>query len=292
MLQKIPTFVPRFEKHLSMIRFPNAKINLGLNILSRRPDGYHDIATIFYPAGWCDALEVVPATGGEEGCRLHLSGLAIEGDAGENLVVRAYRLLSQHYAMPPVEAYLHKVIPYGAGLGGGSADASTMLLLLRSLFSLPADDDELAAVAARLGADCPFFIYNRPMLAEGIGDRLSPIDLTLQEYTLLLVKPPVAVSTAEAYSQVVPAQPEVPLCDVVRRPVTEWRDTVVNDFEKSVFALYPELARLKARLYASGAIYASMSGSGSTLYGLFRSLPEGIEEEFPGCSLWSGPCQY
>ena len=163
-----------------MLLFPNAKINLGLNILSRRPDKYHDIATIFYPVGWCDALEVVPAADRESGCDLHLSGLAIDGRAEDNLVVKAYRILSRRYPIPPVEAYLHKVIPFGAGLGGGSSDASTMLLLLRRLFSLPADDDELAACATQLGADCPFFIYNRPMLAEGIGDRLSPVGLSLQ----------------------------------------------------------------------------------------------------------------
>lgn len=275
-----------------MILFPNAKINLGLNILSRRPDKYHDIATIFYPVGWCDALEVVPAADRESGCDLHRSGLAIDGRAEDNLVVKAYRILSRRYPMPPVEAYLHKVIPYGAGLGGGSSDASTMLLLLRRLFSLPADDDELAACAAQLGADCPFFIYNRPMLAEGIGDRLSPVDLSLQGYTLFLVKPPIAVSTAEAYSRVVPALPGEPLSAVVQRPVSEWKDCLVNDFEKSVFSHYPELARFKARLYACGAVYASMSGSGSTLYALFRSLPEDIEREFPGCCVWSGPCQY
>lgn len=275
-----------------MIRFPNAKINLGLHILSRRPDKYHDIATVFYPVGWCDALEVIPAGRGEEGCRLHLSGLVVDGRPDDNLVVKAYRLLSQHYPMPAVDAYLHKVVPFGAGLGGGSADASTMLLLLRGLFSLPADDAELAALAARLGADCPFFIYNRPMLAEGIGDRLSPTEVSLKGYTLLLVKPEVAVSTAEAYSQVVPAVPPVALTDILKRPVSEWRDLLVNDFEPSVFAHYPELARLKASLYDRGAVYASMSGSGSTVYGLFRQLPDDFENLWPGCRVWAGPCLY
>lgn len=275
-----------------MIRFPNAKINLGLQILSRRPDKYHNIATVFYPVGWCDALEVVPSDESGDGCNLHLSGLAVDGHIEDNLVVKAYRLLSQHYPMPAVDAYLHKVVPFGAGLGGGSADASSMLLLLRDLFALPVDDAELAVLAARLGADCPFFIYNRPMLAEGIGDRLSPTEVSLKGYTLLLVKPEVAVSTAEAYSQVVPAVPPVALTDILKRPVSEWRDLLVNDFEPSVFAHYPELAHLKASLYEKGAEYVSMSGSGSTVYGLFRHLPVGLENDYPGCRVWSGPCLY
>ena len=273
-----------------MVVFPNAKINLGLQVIARRADGYHDIATAFYPVGWCDALEMVPADG--EGCQLHLSGIAIDGDPQNNLVAKAYRLLAADFALPPVEAYLHKNVPFGAGLGGGSSDAAHALRLLRDLCALPLTDEALAHYAARLGADCAFFIYDRPLLAEGIGDRLSPLALSLKGYHLLLVKPPVAVSTAEAYSAVTPAVPPVALRDLLQRPVTEWKGLVENDFEKNVFALHPQLAELKKRLYEAGAAYAAMSGSGSTVYGLFEQLPEDAEKIFAGCRIWSGACAY
>ncbi len=275
-----------------MLLFPNAKINLGLNILSRRPDKYHDISTVFYPVGWSDALEVIPAEDDQKECRLHLSGLPVDGDVQDNLVVKAYRMLMQDYTLPSVEVYLHKAIPFGAGLGGGSADASCMLRLLRDLFSLPLSDDGLAVYAARLGADCPFFIYNRPMLAEGIGERLSPIDISLRGYFLVLVKPEISVSTAEAYSLVTPAVPSLSLPDVLSQPVGEWKELLVNDFEKSVFEHYPVLSRLKQQLYDKGAVYVSMSGSGSTMYGLFEVLPEGIDLDFPDSHIWTGACMY
>ncbi len=275
-----------------MLLFPNAKINLGLNILSRRPDKYHDISTVFYPVGWSDALEVISAEDDQKECRLHLSGLPVDGDVQDNLVVKAYRMLTQDYTLPSVEVYLHKAIPFGAGLGGGSADASCMLRLLRDLFSLPLSDDGLAVYAARLGADCPFFIYNRPMLAEGIGERLSPIDISLRGYFLVLVKPEISVSTAEAYSLVTPAVPSLSLPDVLSQPVGEWKELLVNDFEKSVFEHYPVLSRLKQQLYDKGAVYVSMSGSGSTMYGLFEVLPEGIDLDFPDSHIWTGACMY
>ena len=273
-----------------MLLFPNAKINLGLNILSRRPDKYHDISTVFYPVGWSDALEVISAEDDRKECRLHLSGLPVDGDVQDNLVVKAYRMLAQDYPLPSVEVYLHKAIPFGAGLGGGSADASCMLRLLRDMFSLPLSDDDLAVYAARLGADCPFFIYNRPMLAEGIGERLSPIDISLRGYFLVLVKPEISVSTADAYSLVTPAVPSLSLPDVLSRPVVEWKELLVNDFEKSVFKHYPVLSHLKQRLYDKGAVYVSMSGSGSTMYGLFEILPK--ELYFPDSRIWTGTCAY
>ena len=275
-----------------MLLFPNAKINVGLNILSRRPDKYHDISTVFYPVGWSDALEVIPVEDDRKECRLHLSGLPVDGDVQDNLVVKAYRMLMQDYTLPSVEVYLHKAIPFGAGLGGGSADASCMLRLLRDLFSLPLSDDGLAVYAARLGADCPFFIYNRPMLAEGIGERLSPIDISLRGYFLVLVKPEISVSTAEAYSLVTPAVPSLSLPDILSQPVGEWKELLVNDFEKSVFEHYPVLSRLKQQLYDKGAVYVSMSGSGSTMYGLFEVLPEGIDLDFPDSHIWTGACMY
>ncbi|MCD8287860.1 MAG: 4-(cytidine 5'-diphospho)-2-C-methyl-D-erythritol kinase [Porphyromonadaceae bacterium] len=275
-----------------MILFPNAKINLGLNILARRADGYHDIATVFYPIGWRDALEVVPSRESETGCRLHLSGMPVDAPVEDNLVVRAYCLLSEMHPLPGVEVYLHKVIPYGAGLGGGSSDATFMMLLLRDLFSIPVRNDELAASVVHLGADCPFFLYNRPMLAEGIGDRLSPVEVSLRGYSLVLVKSQVSVSTAEAYSSVTLSRPEKPLSEILSFPVEKWREMLGNDFERSVFAQYPLLSHIKQQLYDLGAIYASLSGSGSALYGLFRLVPEEVERFFPHCQVWTGECAY
>ncbi len=274
-----------------MIRFPNAKINIGLQILSRRADNYHNLSTLFYPIGWSDALEVVPASGSND-CNLHISGIAIIGDMKRNLVVRAYHLLADDYDLPSVDVYLHKNIPFGAGLGGGSADAATMLIMLRDLFHLPLSDADLADYAVRLGADCPFFIYNRPMLAEGIGNIFTSVEFSLCGYSIMLVKPDVSVSTSDAYAMVSPMEPSLSLTDIIALPVEEWRDNLVNDFEKSVFPQYPILAQMKQRLYDIGAIYASMSGSGSTLYGIFQTLPSDISSFFPNCRIWSAPCGF
>ena len=273
-----------------MLTFPNAKINLGLNITEKRPDGYHNLETIFYPVPIEDALEINILNEGKGKFRLHQAGLEIEGEAENNLVVKAYKLLDDRFNLPPVDIHLFKHIPSGAGLGGGSADASCMLRLLRDMFSLPLSDDGLAVYAARLGADCPFFIYNRPMLAEGIGERLSPIDISLRGYFLVLVKPEISVSTADAYSLVTPAVPSLSLPDVLSRPVVEWKELLVNDFEKSVFKHYPVLSHLKQQLYDKGAVYVSMSGSGSTMYGLFEILPK--ELYFPDSRIWTGTCAY
>jgi 4-diphosphocytidyl-2-C-methyl-D-erythritol kinase len=266
-----------------MITFPCAKINIGLQVTERRPDGYHNLDTVFYPIPLHDALEVVPAE--EEGydCRLHLSGVNIEGDPNTNLVVRAYRLLAADYTLPPVDIYLHKHIPTGAGLGGGSADASYMLLLLRKMYDLNISDEQLEVYAAQLGADCPFFIKGKPVYATGIGNEFHPIALDLSGMCLVVVKPDVFVSTKEAYSMVYPEKPEVTLDEKIMRPITEWRDTISNDFEKGIFALHPELAAIKEKLYAMGAIYAAMSGSGSALFGLFTSTIENLEQHFEGC---------
>lgn len=270
-----------------MIRFPNAKINLGLRIVSRRPDGYHNIETVFYPIRLCDALEIVPAEGGET--ELSLSGIVIDGESRDNLVMKAWRRLSSRFPLPPVSIFLHKVIPFGAGLGGGSADAAFLLSMVRDQFRLPLSDEELAAEASALGADCPFFLYNKPLLAKGIGDEFEPVELTLKSYKMVLVKPPVAVPTAVAYSLVKPADPEEPVRDTIARPVMEWRDRLVNDFEKSVFARFPEIGAIKERLYETGAVYASMSGSGSSVFGLFDNRA-GIDTDFPDCFVWTGDC--
>ena len=266
-----------------MITFPNAKINIGLQVTERRPDGYHNLDTVFYPIPLHDALEVVPAEEEDYDCRLHLSGVEIEGDTDNNLVVRAYRLLAADYTLPPVDVYLHKHIPTGAGLGGGSADASYMLRLLNEMFALGIANEQLEVYAAKLGADCPFFINNTPVYATGIGNVFHPIDLNLEGWNLVVVKPDVFVSTKEAYSMVKPEKPEVTLDKKIMSPIEEWKESISNDFEKGIFAIHPELDDIKSKLYELGAVYAAMSGSGSALFGLFKSEVEGLEQHFPDC---------
>ena len=258
-----------------MICFPNAKINLGLNVVSRRPDGYHNIETIFYPIPLRDALEVVEA----DTFSFSQTGIPVDAPAEKKLAVKAIRLLSASYPLPPLEVHLLKAIPFGAGLGGGSADAAFMLRLLNDFGKLSLADGQLEAMAATLGADCPFFIRNTPVFASGTGNIFEPITLSLKGYYLALIKPDIAVSTAEAYSAVTPQSPAISLKDIVKRPVHEWKEYMVNDFEPSVFAKRPEIAAIKQRLYDSGALYASMSGSGSSVYALF-SAPVSIEKDF------------
>ena len=265
-----------------MITFPHAKINIGLQVTERRPDGYHNLDTVFYPIPVRDALEVIVAEGADYDCRLHISGIEIAGDPDTNLVVRAYRLLAADYTLPSVDIYLHKHIPTGAGLGGGSADASFMLRLLNGMFCLGITTERLEAYATQLGADCPFFITSQPIYATGIGNEFHPIDLSLKGKHIVIVKPEVFVSTKEAYSMVRPEKPEVTLDAKIVRPITEWRDTISNDFEKGIFALHPELNDIKEKLYALGARYAAMSGSGSALFGLFDEPVEGVERYFEG----------
>lgn len=265
-----------------MITFPHAKINIGLQVTERRPDGYHNLDTVFYPIPIQDALEVVVAEDADYDCRLHVSGISIEGEMDNNLVVRAYRLLACDYTLPSVDIYLHKHIPTGAGLGGGSADASFMLRLLNDMFELGIATEQLESYATKLGADCPFFITSKPVYATGIGNEFHPIELDLSGWYIVVVKPDVFVSTKEAYSMVKPEKPEVTLDEKIVHPITEWRETISNDFEKGIFALHPELAEIKEILYALGAKYAAMSGSGSALFGLFEAPVEEIEKQFEG----------
>lgn len=264
-----------------MITFPNAKINLGLQVTERRPDGYHNLDTVFYPIPLHDALEVTVAEDADYDCRLHLSGVEIEGETDNNLVVRAYRLLAADYTLPSVDVHLHKHIPTGAGLGGGSADASYMLRLLNDMFALNIPSSQLEAYATQLGADCPFFINNIPVYATGIGNEFHPIDIDLKGWHIVVVKPDVFVSTKEAYSMVRPQKPEVTLDKKIVRPIEEWKDTISNDFEKGIFAIHPELNDIKNNLYELGAIYATMSGSGSALFGLFKEEVADVEQHFP-----------
>jgi 4-diphosphocytidyl-2-C-methyl-D-erythritol kinase len=250
-----------------MIIFPNAKINFGLNVVSRRADGYHNIETVFYPVPLCDALEIVPAANGET--TFTQSGIQVDGDAENNLVMKAYRLLSRDFSLPPVDIYLRKQIPFGAGLGGGSADAAFMLKLLNDFADLGLSEDELENYASRLGADCSVFIRNKPVFAEGTGNIFSPTDLSLRGYTLVLIKPEIHISTKDAYAAICPHKPEHSIKDIIQMPVSEWKNLLVNDFEEGVFAREPAIGKIKQELYDAGAIYASMSGSGSSVYGIF-----------------------
>lgn len=263
-----------------MITFPNAKINLGLNIVGKRPNGYHDIETVFYPIQLCDVLEIVPSTSGDT--TLHQLGKGLDCPPEKNLVMKAYRLLCDKAKLPCVDIYLYKNIPDGAGMGGGSADASFTLKMLNEMFSLGFDSDTLATIASSLGADCPFFIYNTPMYATGIGDILSPTSANLKGKFILGVKPPVSIPTAEAYRNVVPTKSETDIRDIIQLPVTEWNGLLKNDFEQSVFSAFPLLADIKREIQESGALYASMSGSGSTIFGIFDNaiLAENAKDMF------------
>ena len=264
-----------------MISFPNAKINLGLNIVERRADGYHNLETVFYPIGLTDVLEIVPAQGDES--TLSIYGNPVDCPVEKNLVMKALRLMQHHYHVPEVDIYLYKHIPDGAGLGGGSSDASNTMLMLNEMFNLGVEREVLARHAATLGADCPFFIYNQPMMATGIGDVLSPIELTLSGLHLLLVKPDVSVPTKVAYSRVTPAPSTSELASDLSTPVIHWQESVKNDFEPSVFAAYPELAQVKQAIEEGGALYASMSGSGSSIFGIFDNvnMAEKLKGKFP-----------
>lgn len=268
-----------------MITFPNAKVNLGLDIVNRRPDGYHDLETVFVHVPLHDALEIVPARHGAA-ASLECHGRAIDCPMEKNLVYRAWTLMRDEHGVPPVEMHLMKHIPDGAGLGGGSADATAALVMLNEMFDVGLDKSALAAMAVRLGADCPFFVYNRPMLATGIGDVLTPIDIDLAAMTLLLVVPPVYVSTREAYAGVTPARPAVPLARRIAAPLARWQTSVKNDFEPTVMAAHPLLAAVKDALLDAGAAYAAMSGSGCSLFGLFDSdnVAERAARQFDNCA--------
>lgn len=271
-----------------MITFPCAKINLGLNIVSKRPDGYHNLETVFYPIPLTDALEIkymdekFPS---ESPCDLKITGKDVDCNEEDNLVIKAYQLLAADFQLPRVHAHLVKRIPTQAGLGGGSSDAAYMIRLLDERFRLNIGIPEMERYAAKLGADCAFFITADPSYAEGIGDVLMPVDVPgagLGGYYLAVVKPSVAVSTRDAYAAIVPKTPAKCCRDIVRQPIETWKDELVNDFEAPIFAMHPELAAIKKSLYDAGAVYAAMSGSGSALFGIFREQPTGLEKEFEG----------
>ena len=271
---------------MGVIRFPIAKINLGLNIVERRPDGYHNLETVFYPVPIKDVLEVFPMDEkfpSSVDCDLKVSNIQIEGDEQKNLVVRAYQLLKQDFPqqMQRVHAHLFKRIPTQAGMGGGSSDCAVMISLLNDLFGLGLNNQQMIDYAARLGADCPFFVLNRPVYAEGIGERMQPIHLDLSSWVLAIVRPNIPVSTKEAFSYIHPKRPAKNCREIVAQPVETWRDELTNDFEPSVFQIHPEIGQIKDDLYQMGAVYAAMSGSGSALFGLFHKSVD-LSSHFKG----------
>lgn len=253
-----------------MVAFANAKINIGLQVLRRRNDGYHDLETVFYPLNIHDVVEVVEAAE----VQFTLSGLDIPDDGRDNLCLRAFRMLQEVYDLPPVHIYLHKAIPVGAGLGGGSADAAVLLTLLNQQFKLGLGEPQLIAYASRLGADCAFFIRNKPVFATGTGNVFRDVEIDLSPYHVVMVKPDVHVSTGEAYGAVTPDPTSRQLATAITLPVETWRETIVNDFEAPIFARYPEIGAIKTFLYDNGAVFAAMSGSGSAVYGLFPTRTE------------------
>ncbi|MDN5287037.1 MAG: 4-(cytidine 5-diphospho)-2-C-methyl-D-erythritol kinase [Mucilaginibacter sp.] len=253
-----------------MILFPNAKINIGLNITERRPDGYHNLETIFYPIDIKDALEVVAS----DRLSFTSSGLDIPGREEDNLCIKGYHLLKQDHDLPPVSIHLHKNIPIGAGLGGGSADAAFFIKLMNQQFSLGLSVDDMTGYARELGADCAFFIESKPVFAFEKGDEFEPIKLDLSNYKIVLVMPDVHISTAEAFRDVKPMPVKDSLLELITEPITEWKKYIKNDFELSVFKNHAEIRGIKASLYEAGAIYASMSGSGASVFGIFEQTPD------------------
>ncbi len=253
-----------------MIRFPNCKINLGLRITEKRPDGFHNIESCFYPIDWNEALEIIPAPE----LRFTSSGIPIPGDPDHNLCLKAWRLLHKRFDIAPVHIHLHKAIPIGAGLGGGSSDAASAIILLDQLFDLGLDDETMEDLARTLGSDCAFFIKNKPVIATEKGDRFSEVRLSLANQWIVLVFPDFHISTGEAYSGVRAEKPEDSLKNLLEGDVKEWKKYLKNDFEKHLFLNYPVLDHVKSRLYDFGSFYASMTGSGSCVYGLFNEEPD------------------
>lgn len=264
-----------------MLVYPNAKINIGLNIVAKRPDGYHNLETVFYPINLCDSLSIEKSSSGKT--TLSVDGIRPEGDVKDNLVMQAYRMLEREFHLPAVEMLLTKHIPSQAGLGGGSSDAAFTLKALDRLFGLNLSKKTLETYASRLGADCPFFINNKPVFAEGTGNVFTPFDFSLKGYTLLLVKPDIHISTKEAFGKVTPLATSRKLTELLTEPMSSWKESVRNDFENSVFPNHPLLADIKSQLYRLGAAYASMSGSGSSIYGLFPHPLKDAGSLYPGC---------
>ncbi|TAF96272.1 MAG: 4-(cytidine 5'-diphospho)-2-C-methyl-D-erythritol kinase [Cytophagia bacterium] len=266
-----------------MVCFPNAKINIGLQIIEKRTDGFHNLQSCFYPVGWSDVLEVIPA----QQFGFSSSGLAIPGNADGNLCVKAYQLLQRDFDLTPVQIHLLKIVPIGAGLGGGSADAAFALKLLNDFYALNLTSDVLENYTRQLGSDCAFFVQNKPQFCFEKGDQFADIELNLKGKFIVLVYPNLHISTAEAYAGIRPQAAQANLNEVLKMPLTAWRELVKNDFENHLFFKYPLLAHLKTQLYEQGASYASMTGSGSTIYGIFEEAPD-LQNLFDAYTVWKG----
>lgn len=271
-----------------MILFSPAKINLGLQILERREDGFHNLRSIMYPTGLCDIIEINQQPEGNKAIHFSQSGIRFEADQENNLCIKAWQHMVDACPLPPVSIHLHKQIPVGAGLGGGSSNATTVLKGLNLLTGSPLPTEKMAGLAVRLGSDCPFFLKEGPSLMEGRGELLSQVVLSLEPYYLVILFPEIHISSAEAYREVSPAIPEVPLQQLIALPLDQWKGQIKNDFEASVFRKHPLLEELKQSLYHAGAGYASMSGSGSALYGIFDKRPE-LPERIQDYVIWEGP---
>lgn len=258
-----------------MLVFPNCKINLGLNIVKKRQDGYHDIETVFYPVNWCDALEIIELKDQAEPFVFSESGLVIQGKKEDNLIFKAWKLITEIKSIPAIKVHLHKNLPMGAGLGGGSADAAFFINLVNKKFDLHLSYLEKSELASKLGSDCSFFINNEPVLAIGKGNVFSPISIDLSNYYLLVVYPNIHSNTKNAYDGIVPKPPKTDLRSVIENePISEWKKHLVNDFEETVFIKYPQIKTLRDSFYENGALYACMSGSGSSVFGIFDKEPD------------------
>ncbi len=271
-----------------MIVFPNAKINLGLKIVSRRHDGYHNIETVFLPISFRDALEIIPASGNSSS--ISISGMEIPGNPAQNLCLKAWELLNRDFSIDPLDFHLYKNIPPGSGLGGGSSDAAFTLRMLRDYFQLAVSDDDMEVYARQLGSDCAFFIRNYPLFAEGKGDVFSNIHFKLKKFIVLVI-PPIHINTAEAYKLVIPGKNQGSLREILAGPSNTWKDRLLNDFESPLIDKFPMIAKIKQVLYSAGAEYASMSGSGSAVFGLFNEEALNLPS-LPDCKVWKGQLDF
>lgn len=270
-----------------MISFPNAKINLGLNIVEKRNDGFHNIETIFCPIDLTDSLEFIVLPNATN-TKFSQSGMLIDGNPEDNLIMKAYRMIANDFKLPNLHIHLQKNIPFGAGLGGGSSDAAFMIMMLNDYFDLNLNENQMEKYAENLGSDCPFFIKNKPTFAYEKGTKFKPINLDLSDFNIVLIKPNIHVSTKEAYNNCQPHYPEIRLEELINQDVSNWKNNIKNDFELSIFKFYPEIKRIKEQLYEIGATYASMSGSGSSVFGLFKKdfiLPQ---IAFDNAFVWKG----
>ncbi len=266
-----------------MITFPNAKINIGLSVTEKRPDGYHNLETLFYPTKLCDVLEILINKDSHENFSWSSSGIHIDSDPQDNLCIKALNLLKKDFQLAPIKIHLHKVIPFGAGLGGGSSDAASTLVMLNKIFKLNLNQQQLLDYAVQLGADCPFFIINEPCIATGIGEVLNPYPLNLRDKFLVLVKPDISISTPEAYRGINPKKQGISLIQKLNSSIKKWKNTIINDFENSVIPNHPQIQNIKNKLYDHGAEYASMTGSGAAVFGIFDN-EENIH--FDDCFVW------